>query len=104
MDNQHQQIPVEGHQRPEGMQGDKGTADRYVFTWRTTGITTGAKTLDDMIAALEGAADALRVLTEVGVVLDVGATAGEDACLVTTDPAVAERFGFTRTAANRGTK
>jgi hypothetical protein len=80
---------------------DMGPAARYVFTWRGQGLGAGAKTLDELIAALEGAADALRVLQEAGVVLDAGKAAGDDARLVTTDPAVARRFGFQREAAGQ---
>jgi hypothetical protein len=101
MENEQRDITAEGQQALAGMQDGKGPPARYVFTWRSQGLAAGAKTIDDMIAALEGAADALRVLKEGGVALDAGAAAGDDACLLTTDPAVAERFGFLPEAAGQ---
>jgi len=98
---EHRQIPTEGQQSPVKPQNDMSCTPRYVFTWRSKGLTTGAKTIDDMIAALEGATDALRVLKGAGVVLDASTAVG-DACLVTTDPAVAERFGFQADTAEEG--
>ena len=96
MDPEHRQIPT------EGQQNDMSCTPRYVFTWRSKGLTTGAKTIDDMIATLEAETDALRVLKGVGVVLDASTAVGDDACLVTTDPAVAERFGFQADTAEEG--
>jgi hypothetical protein len=102
MAHEHRQIPTEGQQSPVKQQNDMSCTPRYVFTWRSKGLTTGAKTIDDMIAALEGATDALRVLKGAGVVLDASTAVGDDACLVTTDAAVAERFGFQADTAEEG--
>jgi len=96
MENAHPESTTEGQQTADKMQNDKDAVSRYVFTWRSKGLTADAKTIDEMIAALEGAADGMRLLKEAGVVLDAGTIEGDDACLVTTDPAVAQRFGFQR--------
>jgi hypothetical protein len=95
MHNKDHQISTEGQHGPAESQNDRSISARYAFTWRTMGLTANARSIDEMIEALEGAADALRVLQEAGVVLDVSASTGDDACLVTTDFAVAQQFGFT---------
>jgi hypothetical protein len=65
----------------------------YSTIWRAKGLTDDAETLDDMIAALEAAIAELRTLRDAGVRL---ASSVEDdyAYLMTTDPGVAERYGF----------
>jgi len=80
------------------------TAARYTFIWRSAGLTTNAKTIGEMVIALEDAAEALRLLMEAGVVLDT-ASVGNDPCrLVTADPAIAQRFGFQREAEEEGAR
>ena len=66
---------------------------RYSLTWRNKWLTADATTIDDMIAALEGAAAELRALRDAGVQLEGGAE-DDYAYLVTTDPAVAAKHGF----------
>ena len=65
----------------------------YSTIWRAKGLTDDAETIDDMIAALEAAIVTLRALRDAGARL---ASAVEDdyAFLITTDPGVAEQFGF----------
>ena len=67
----------------------------YDSLWRNKWLTAGAKTMDDMIDALQEAADLLRAMKAAGVVLrDDGAIADDYARLVTNDPGVAKTFGF----------
>ncbi len=54
-----------------------------------------AKTIADMIAALDGAAHTLLMLNEAGVVLEAGTQDEDQLCLTTDDAAVAQRFVFT---------
>jgi hypothetical protein len=63
--------------------------------WRNKWLTAEARTIEEMIAGLRGAADELQAMQEAGVtLLDDGAAADDYARLVTDDPAVAARFGF----------
>src|SRR4051794_8511803 len=66
---EHQLPPIanEGQQPLEKSQNVTDKAARYVFFWRTSGLTANAKTLDEMIVSLESSADALRLLKEAGV-------------------------------------
>ncbi len=66
---------------------------KYYLTWRNKFLTLGAQTIDDMIEGLESAAQELREMRSAGVVLDGGAE-DDYAHFVTSDPAVAKRFGF----------
>jgi hypothetical protein len=66
---------------------------RYSLLWRNKWLTAHATTIDDMIEALEGAAAELRALRDAGVRLEGGAE-DDYAYLVTTDPAVATKYGF----------
>jgi len=71
----------------------RSTEKRYVLLWRNKFFTTDAKSLDDMIATLNGAVDELRRMKADGVVLDPdGGTADDYARLVTTDPDVARKY------------
>jgi hypothetical protein len=65
----------------------------YSTTWRNKWLTANATTIDDMIEALEAAAAELRAMRDAGVRLEGGAE-DDFAHLVTTDPAVAEKYGF----------
>ncbi len=65
----------------------------YWTFWRNKWLTADAETIDDMIAGLESAAAMLREMRDAGVVLEGGAE-DDYARLVTTDPAVAEKYGF----------
>jgi len=65
----------------------------YTTLWRGKGLFDDAETIDDMIAALEAATAELRALRDAGVRL-ADRVADDYAHLVTTDPAVAERYGF----------
>jgi len=69
--------------------------DCYELLWRNKFLTIEAKTIDDMIQSLQSAVDELQTMKEVGVTLDeTGGTADDYARLITTDPSVAEKFGF----------
>jgi hypothetical protein len=68
---------------------------RYVRIWHSKLSTLGAGTLDEMIATLQAAAAELSAMRDDGVVMDPeGGTAGDCAYLVTTDPAVANKYGM----------
>jgi hypothetical protein len=68
---------------------------RFVFHWSNKLLTANSKTIDDMIADLQGAADRLRLMKQAGVTLEKNSPIAEDsALLVTTDASVAEKFGF----------
>jgi hypothetical protein len=66
----------------------------YEYLWRNRWLTADAESIDDMIAALQAAADELRGMKDKGVVLDQ-VMDNDYARLVTNDPAVAKEFGFT---------
>lgn len=65
----------------------------YSMIWRNKWLTADATTIDEMIEGLESAAAELRALRDAGVRLEGGAE-DDFAHLVTTDPAVAEKYGF----------
>lgn len=68
---------------------------RYVTTWRNKWLTAEANSIEDMISSLRSAADHLDQMRKDGVVLDDDGGAGDDyARLVTTDPAIAEKYGM----------
>jgi hypothetical protein len=68
---------------------------RYEYLWRNKWLTANAKTLDDMIVILRAAADELQAMRDAGVWLeDNGSQEDDYAFLYTTDPQVAEKFGF----------
>lgn len=70
-------------------------ARRYVRIWRNKFLTLEARSLDDMIATLRDAAAELRAMRDDGVELDPeGGTADDYAYLVTTDPAIAKKYGM----------
>jgi len=66
---------------------------KYSLIWRNKFLTVDAQTIDDMIDGLESAISTLREMRNAGVLLEGGA---EDnyAMLVTSDPLVAEEYGF----------
>ena len=66
---------------------------RYYLIWRNKSLTDEAEDLEDMIAALEQAADTLREMHEVGVWLE-GSPGQDFAYLVTDDQEVAFEYGF----------
>ena len=73
----------------------RGTPKRYVMLWRNKPLTAGAKSLGDMIQTLRAAADSLAEMQADGVTLDPdGGTADDYAHLVTTDPAIARKYGM----------
>jgi hypothetical protein len=77
--------------------GGIGGAAGYELTWRNKFLTTHVTTFDEMIDALQEAVDELRAMRAAGVELaDNGGVVDDYATLVTSDPAVAERFGFER--------
>jgi hypothetical protein len=79
----------------DGLDGEIDGPVEYELTWRNKYRTTGAKNLDEMIDALRLAVDELRAMKVAGVVLaDTVPVQDDSAILTTTDPAVAERFGF----------
>jgi hypothetical protein len=66
---------------------------RYVALWRNKWRTAKAKSLEDMIAALQSAADTLREMLADGVTLDLESGTSDDyAHLVTTDPVIAKKY------------
>lgn len=68
---------------------------RYVRLWRNKLLTLEARSIDEMIAALGAAAAELSAMRDDGVVLDPeGGTADDYAYLVTTDPAIAKKYGM----------
>lgn len=67
----------------------------YEMIWRNKWLTAEAKTIDDMIAMLRGAADQLKAMKDAGVTLETGNMQDDYAFLNTDDPKVAETFGFT---------
>jgi hypothetical protein len=68
---------------------------RYGLLWRNKWLTAEATTIQGMVTALRAAADELDAMRRAGVVLDSDSGVGDDhALLVTTDPAVAQQFGF----------
>jgi hypothetical protein len=69
----------------------------YELIWRNKWLTADAESIDDMIAALQAAAEELRAMKDKGVVLDADGSDMENDCarLVTTDPAVAKEYDFT---------
>jgi hypothetical protein len=68
-------------------------AKRYVTLWRNKWLTADAKSLEDMIAGLQSAADKLREMFADGVTLDPGrGTSDDHAYLVTSDPVIAKKY------------
>lgn len=104
MEDLYSQSTPQGQQAPLNSQKGEGPAARYIFIWRSEGLTANAKTIDEMIDSFEGAADALRLLKNAGVVLDADASIGDNACLITSNPAVAQRFEFQQETANQETQ
>ena len=69
---------------------------RYARLWRNKVLTAEAKSITEMADLLQGAATDLREMAAAGAVLAPDGGVEDDyANLVTTDPDVAERFGFT---------
>jgi hypothetical protein len=69
------------------------TGKRYLALWRNKFLTTDAKSLDGMIAALRDAVETLESMRADGVILEPGGGTGDDyAHLVTTDPDVARKY------------
>jgi len=67
----------------------------FEYIWRNKWLTAQAQTIDDMIDGLQAAADELRAMKAEGVCLrDTQCVSDDFAFLVTTDPKVAEKFGF----------
>lgn len=66
---------------------------RYVALWRNKWLTADAKSLEDMVKSLEGAAEHLKAMLADGVTLDPDGGTGDDyAHLVTTDPNIARKY------------
>lgn len=70
------------------------TAKRYELIWRNKWLTAEATSLGEMAAMLEAAAVELREMAATGVELDPKGMGDDYAFLSTSDPSVAERFGF----------
>ena len=68
---------------------------RYEMLWRNKHLTVEAKSITEMADLLQGAANDLRAMTAAGVVLESDGVENDHARLTTTDPEVAEQFGFT---------
>lgn len=68
---------------------------RYVITWRNKWLTAKAKSIEEMSKQLHAAAEQLEQMQKDGVFLeDNGGVADDYALLVTTDPAIAEKYGM----------
>lgn len=68
---------------------------KYELVWRNKWLTADAKTMEDMVAMLHGAADHLQEIIDTGeVMLGPGGMSDDYAFLMTTDKATADRFGF----------
>jgi hypothetical protein len=71
----------------------RGVPKRYMQIWRNKFLTIKAKTVEDMIATLRGAAETLEAMRADGVTLGPdGGTADDYACLITSDPEVAKKY------------
>jgi 1,4-dihydroxy-2-naphthoyl-CoA synthase len=66
---------------------------KYHLTWRNKFLTNDAKTIDEMINALDFAVEQLREMRDAGVVLD-GSAEDDYAVLITDDPKIADTYGF----------
>ena len=72
------------------------SARRFVSTWRNQALSLDAISIDQVVDALKAAAARLEQMKADGITLDPdGGTADDYALLVTNDPEVAERYGFT---------
>ena len=68
---------------------------RYVMIWRNKWLTSEAKSVDEMLAIYRDTANHFEQMIQDGVVLDDNGSVGDDyAQLVTTDPKIAEKYGF----------
>ena len=68
-------------------------AKRYVKLWRNKWLTAEAKSLEELIQALQSAADTLRSMQADGITLDAEGGTGDDyAYLVTRDPTIAKKY------------
>lgn len=66
---------------------------RYVTHWRNKWLTSEAKSLDEMIAAIRQAANTLEAMKRDGIVLEQSDGIADDyAVLVTTEPEVAKKY------------
>lgn len=65
----------------------------FEMTWRNKFLTLDAKNIDQMAAQLRAAASRLESMAKDGVTL-AGGQGDDYARLVTTDPAVAKRYGM----------
>ena len=66
---------------------------KYVLLWRNEFLTVDAKSIDDMIETLSGAADELRRMKADGLTLDPeGGTRDDHAYLTTADADVAKKY------------
>ena len=73
----------------------KSARRRFLMYWRNKWLTSQARTIDDMIESLRGAADELERMRADGVSLDPnGGTTDDYAQLVTSDPEIAKKYGF----------
>jgi len=73
------------------------TMKTYETEWRNKFLTADCKTIHEMIAALEDAANTLKQMAADGVVLDEGGGTIDDyACLVlvTADKTLAKKYGM----------
>lgn len=76
-------------------QGVRAVPKRYLMLWRNKWLTSQATTIDDMVRSLRDAAATLEAMKADGVVLEPdGGTEDDYAHLVTTDPAVAKKYGM----------
>jgi hypothetical protein len=74
---------------------DESGGQRFTTFWRNKWLTSEAKTIEDMVDSLRAAADSLEQMAKDGIVLeDDGAVADDYATLVTTNSAIAAKYGL----------
>jgi hypothetical protein len=82
----------------EALKQNRAATDQVVeheLLWRNKWLTAHARSIDDMITALQKAVDTLKLMRWMGVSLrDDGGAADDYATLITNDPSVAQELGF----------
>ncbi len=74
---------------------DESGGQRFTTFWRNKWLTSEAKTIEDMVDSLRAASDSLEQMAKDGIVLeDDGAAADDYATLVTTNSAIAAKYGL----------
>jgi len=72
---------------------------QYSYLWRNKWLTSGAKTIDDMVDGLKSAVNELEAMKNDGIVLEDGGGIEDDyANLVTEDPEIAKKYNMENNA------